>query len=277
MFDNFAGSGAVITGGANGIGRSLAFAMAAEGCRVVIADLDPSALERTRHDLESIGVQAFTFVTDVGDPEQVEALAEFAFDRLGEVQILCNNAGIVGPTADPLWEIDLGEWERVFRVNVLGVLNGLRSFLPRMQALGVDCHVVNTASECGWVPSAIVPQYFASKHALVSMTESLRMQASASHSWLTTTLLCPRLVATDITQRERARIEAAGLSSGAAYQHAEATLEQQERQSPDVVARRTVEAMRTGQFYVFPDPESENTLRAEFEQVFAAFAPVPAP
>jgi NAD(P)-dependent dehydrogenase (short-subunit alcohol dehydrogenase family) len=271
MFDNFDGRGAVVTGAAHGIGRSLAFALAAEGCRVMLADVDPAGLESTKDALEGAGATVFTAVTDVADPDQVEKLADASFDRLGEVTVLCNNAGIVGPTADPIWEIDLDEWNRVFEVNVLGVLNGMRSFIPRMQHHGIDCHIVNTASECGWVPSAIVPQYFASKHAIVSLTESLRLQAAAKYPWLTTTLLCPRIVDTGITQREKARIEAVGLASGSAYAEEQAAIDQLVKQSPDVVARLTIEAMRAGRFYVFPDPASKAALGAEFDQVLAAF------
>jgi short-subunit dehydrogenase len=106
----------------------------------------------------------------------------------------------------------------------------------------------------------------------VSLTESLRLQAAASYPWLTATLLCPKLVDTDITQREKARLEAAGVASGSAYEDAaQATFDQQLRQSPDVVAQRTIEAMRAGRFYVFPDPESKSTLGAEFDEVLAAF------
>jgi NAD(P)-dependent dehydrogenase (short-subunit alcohol dehydrogenase family) len=271
MFDNFDGHVAVVTGAAHGIGRALANALAAEGCKVMLADVDPAGLELTRRSLEAVGAAVFTAVTDVADPDQVEKLAEFSFARLGDVSILCNNAGIVGPTADPVWEINLDEWKRVFGVNVLGVLNGLRSFIPRMQHLGTDCHIVNTASECGWVPSAIVPQYFASKHAVVSLTESLRLQAAAKYPWLTTTLLCPKIVDTGITQREKARIEAIGLASGSAYAGEDGTLDLQAKQSPDLVALRTIAAMRAGRFYVFPDPASKTTLRAEFDQVLAVF------
>jgi NAD(P)-dependent dehydrogenase (short-subunit alcohol dehydrogenase family) len=271
MFDNFAGHGAVVTGAAHGIGRSLAFALAGEGCKVMLADVDPAGLESTKADLEAIGATVFTAVTDVADPDKVGELAEFSFNQLGGVTVLCNNAGIVGPTADPVWEIDLNEWRRVFEVNVLGVLNGLRSFIPRMQHLGTDCHVVNTASECGWVPSAMVPQYFASKHAVVSLSESLRMQAAAKYPWLTTTLLCPRIVDTGITLREKARIEAVGLASGSAYAEGQADIDEQAKQSPDVVAGLTIEAMRAGRFYVFPDPVSKAALGAEFDEVLAAF------
>jgi NAD(P)-dependent dehydrogenase (short-subunit alcohol dehydrogenase family) len=269
MFDNFHGRAAVVTGGAHGIGRSLAFALAAQGSAVVLADVDADGLVHTEKDLAATGARVAVCVTDVGDCAQVEHLAEFAFEKFGGVNILCNNAGIVGPTGDPVWEIDEGEWERVFRVNVVGMLNGLRSFIPRMAKLGTACHVVNTSSECGWVASATVPQYFASKHAIVSLTESLRLQAAAQYPWLTTTLLCPRLVETDITERERARIEAAGIASGAAYENAQ-ELAQLFRQSPDVVAERTIEAMKSGKFYVFPDPESKGTLSAEFDEVLSA-------
>jgi NAD(P)-dependent dehydrogenase (short-subunit alcohol dehydrogenase family) len=275
MFNNFDGRGAVITGAAHGIGRSLTFALAAEGCEVVLADVDRAGLESTQRSLQAVGISAFPAVTDVADPHQVEKLAEFSFERLGSVTILCNNAGIVGPTADPVWEIDLDEWKRVFEVNVLGVLNGLRSFIPRMERLGTDCHIVNTASECGWLPSAIAPQYFASKHAIVSLTESLRLQAAAKYPWLTTTLLCPKIVDTGITQREKARIETAGLASGSAYAEEDATVAQLVKQSPDLVAQRTIEAMHAGRFYVFPDPASKATLGAEFDQVLAAIERAP--
>jgi 1-deoxy-11beta-hydroxypentalenate dehydrogenase len=271
MFNNFDGRGAVVTGAAHGIGRSLAFALAAEGCQIMLADVDPAGLQMTQATLQAVGATAFTAVTDVADPGQVQKLAELSFDRLGSVTVLCNNAGIVGPTADPVWDIDLEEWKRVFGVNVLGVLNGLRSFIPRMQRLGTDCHIVNTASECGWVPSPVVPQYYASKHAVVSLTESLRLQAAANYPWLTTTLLCPRIVDTGITQREKTRIEAIGLAIGSAYAEEDATVDRPLKQSPDLVAQLTIEAMRAGRFYVFPDPVSKATLGAEFDQVLAAF------
>ncbi len=267
MFNNFNGRGAVITGAAHGIGRSLAFALAAEGCEVILADVDLAGLESTQRSLQAIGVTAFPAVTDVADPDQVEKLAEFSFERLGSVTILCNNAGIVGPIADPVWKVELDEWNRVFEVNVLGVLNGLRSFIPRMERLRTNCHIVNTASECGWLPSAIAPQYFASKHTIVSLTESLRLQAAAKYPWLTTTLLCPKIVDTGITQREKARIETADPAGGLAW----ATVAQLVKQSPDLVAQRTIEAMYAGRFYVFPHPASKATLGAEFDQVLAAF------
>jgi NAD(P)-dependent dehydrogenase (short-subunit alcohol dehydrogenase family) len=271
MFDNFDGSGAVVTGAANGIGRALAFALARAGSAVVLVDLDRDGLLATEAELAATGAKTFTFVADVSDASQVDALADFAFDRLGAVQILCNNAGIVGPTGDPVWEIDADEWSRVFGVNVTGVLNGLRSFMPRMQQLGEACHVVNTASECGWVPSASVPQYFASKHAVISLSESLRMQAAEKHPWLTTTLLCPRLVDTGITEREKTRIEAAGKATGAAYTTDQSTVASLPKQTAEFVADCTIEAMRAGKFYVFPDPESRQTLKDEFDEVLASF------
>ncbi|GAA3152245.1 NAD(P)-dependent dehydrogenase (short-subunit alcohol dehydrogenase family) [Kribbella aluminosa] len=270
MFDNFDGSGAVVTGAAHGIGRALAFALAREGCAVVLADLDRDGLVATEAALAAVGAKTFTCITDVADAAAVDGLADFAFDRLGAVQILCNNAGIVGPTGNPVWEIDVDEWSRVFGVNVMGVLNGLRSFLPRMQQLGEPCHVVNTASECGWVPSASVPQYFASKHAVVSLTESLRLQAAEQYPWLTTTLLCPRLVDTGITERERTRIEAAGKATGAAYTTDQAVVASLPKQSPAFVADCTIDAMRAGKFHVFPDPESKQTLMGEFDEVLAS-------
>jgi NAD(P)-dependent dehydrogenase (short-subunit alcohol dehydrogenase family) len=271
MFDNFEGSGAVVTGAANGIGRALAFALAAEGCRIVLVDVDDAGLQRTRTDLQDVGYTAYARRVDVSDPGQVEDLAAWSFEQLGNVRVLCNNAGIVGPTGDPLWAVDLAEWKRVFDVNVIGALNGLRSFLPRMARLGTACHVVNTSSECGWVPSATVPQYFASKHALVSLTESLRLQATASYPWLRATLLCPRIVDTGITEREKKRIEESGLDSGAAYTTDQEAISKLVKQTPDLVAERTIEAMRNGTFYVFPDPESKTALQAEFGAVLAAF------
>ncbi|MGC0367441.1 NAD(P)-dependent dehydrogenase (short-subunit alcohol dehydrogenase family) [Rhodococcus sp. 27YEA15] len=270
MFDNFAGSGAVVTGAAHGIGRALALALAREGCSVVLADLDRGGLHETENLVTETGAAAFTCVTDVADPTAVDRLADFAFDRLGAVQILCNNAGIVGPTGNPVWEIDAEEWSRVFGVNVTGVLNGMRSFLPRMQQLGQSCHVVNTASECGWVPASSVPQYFASKHAVVSLTESLRLQAADQYPWLTTTLLCPRLVDTGITEREKTRIEAAGKESGAAYTADQAVVAALPKQTPEFVADCTIDAMRSGKFHVFPDPASKQTLKDEFDEVLAS-------
>ena len=105
MFDDFEGRGAVVTGAANGIGRSLAFAFAAQGAHLVLADVDRAGLDAAQRDLQATGATVFTSVTDVADAEQVGQLAEMAFDQLDGVHILCNNAGIVGPTADPIWRL----------------------------------------------------------------------------------------------------------------------------------------------------------------------------
>jgi NAD(P)-dependent dehydrogenase (short-subunit alcohol dehydrogenase family) len=170
------GQVAVVTGGASGIGLALARAFVRDGMRVVLADVEEPALDRARDELESLGGEVRCVVTDVTDPESVEALAATTFETFGACHVLCNNAGVGAPSS-LIWETTVNDWRWVHGVNVMGVVHGIQSFVPRMIASGDEGYIVNTSSGDGGIepmPSASV--YAASKAAVTSLTECLAAQ-----------------------------------------------------------------------------------------------------
>lgn len=182
---------AVITGGASGIGRALGRRFAAEGARVVLADVEAGALARTASELAADGADVTGAVCDVTDPASVESLAEHVYATHGAVHVLVNNAG-VGPPAAKVWETTPNDWMWVHSVNVFGVAHGVQSFVPRMLAAGEPGHIVNTSSGDGAInpfPGASV--YAASKAAVAILTECLATQLAAENAKIGASLFLP--------------------------------------------------------------------------------------
>jgi NAD(P)-dependent dehydrogenase (short-subunit alcohol dehydrogenase family) len=170
---------AVVTGGASGIGRALLDRFAAEGMRLVVADVEEAALDTTVAALRARGAETIGVRTDVTDPASVEALADAAYAAFGAVHVLGNNAG-VGPPGGLAWESTPNDWRWTFEVNVFGVAHGIQSFVPRMLAGGEPGVVVNTSSPDG--PIAPLPQasvYASTKCAVTCLTECLDAQLAA--------------------------------------------------------------------------------------------------
>jgi NAD(P)-dependent dehydrogenase (short-subunit alcohol dehydrogenase family) len=202
----FAGTTAVVTGGASGIGAGLARAFLAAGCHVVIADLDGAALAATAEELGVLGVR-----TDVTDPDSVGALAERAVAEYGEVHVICNNAG-VGPMA-PVAELTLEDWRWMLDVNLFGVIHGVHAFLPVLQRNPDWGHVVNTSSMSVLMPPPDVSAYVAAKAAVLGLTEVLAAELRAAGSPVGATALMPGFVRTNIrtSLRHRSAAGATGL------------------------------------------------------------------
>ncbi|HEY2595935.1 MAG TPA: SDR family NAD(P)-dependent oxidoreductase [Chloroflexota bacterium] len=129
---DFSGRVAVVTGAASGIGRALAERCAAEGMRLVLADVETGALEATAASLRSSCREVLAVPTDVSDAKSVDALARAAMETFGGVHLLCNNAGVLGGRPGPIWAATLNDWRWILGVNVWGVIHGLRTFVPRM-------------------------------------------------------------------------------------------------------------------------------------------------
>ncbi len=187
------GRTAVVTGAASGIGRAMVERFAAEGMRVVLADIEPDALAEATDALVAGGAEAIGVRTDVTDIASVQALSDAARERFGHVHVLCNNAG-VGPPAEPqLWLNTPNDWRWTFEVNVFGVVNGLNVFMPHMVEHGEHGHVINTSSTDGGIvamPSAGV--YASSKAAVVTLTECLAHQLKELDSRIGASVLFPR-------------------------------------------------------------------------------------
>ncbi|MDR6490805.1 NAD(P)-dependent dehydrogenase (short-subunit alcohol dehydrogenase family) [Paraburkholderia terricola] len=212
MMFEFAGKVAVITGAASGFGRAFAQKGAALGMKLVLADVNPEALRQTVDALHAAGAQALGVPTDVSSAAQVEALAQAALDAFGKVHLLFNNAGV--GSGGFVWESSANDWAWVFGVNVMGVAHGVRVFTPIMLAQNEPAHIVNTASVAGLLSPPAMGAYNASKHAVVSLTETLyhdlqlvqgAQGVQASNGLVGCSLLCPAFVPTGIADAERAR------------------------------------------------------------------------
>jgi NAD(P)-dependent dehydrogenase (short-subunit alcohol dehydrogenase family) len=170
------GKVAVVTGGANGIGRGIVEALLDEGARVVIADIEQPVLDAAVAELHGRG-EVSGIVTDVSDPDAVEALADAVFTRYGACHLLFNNAGVTSGGGGLPWEQEANDWKWCFSVNVFGVANGVLAFVPRMLASGQPGMVVNTSSGDGGIaPVPYASVYAASKAAISCFTEALAHQ-----------------------------------------------------------------------------------------------------
>ncbi|MFJ3227304.1 SDR family NAD(P)-dependent oxidoreductase [Streptomyces sp. NPDC086783] len=186
------GQVAVVTGAASGIGLAMARRFAAEGLRVVLADVEEGALEKAAAELRREGADVYACVVDVAERGQVVALAESAYERYGAVHVLCNNAGVGSGAEGRMWEHDPADWEWAFAVNVWGVFHGVQAFLPRMLAAGEPGHVVNTSSGDGGIaPLPTASVYAVTKAAVVTMTESLYAHLRAERARVSASVLFP--------------------------------------------------------------------------------------
>ncbi|MGH7308636.1 MAG: SDR family NAD(P)-dependent oxidoreductase, partial [Candidatus Rokuibacteriota bacterium] len=191
----------VVTGGGSGIGRALAEALAREGMRLVVADVDESGMAATVAAIRAGGGEAIAVRTDVSDLEQVRALADRAWAAFGGVHVLCNNAGVA--VWGGLETATQRDWQWVLGVNLWGVIHGLLAFLPRMIDQGQGGHVVNTASMAGLIASQGLGVYNTSKYAVVGLSETLAKDLRPYG--IGVSVLCPMGVATGIQTSERNR------------------------------------------------------------------------
>lgn len=213
----FSGKVAVVTGGASGIGRSLVKELLAAGAKVVIADVEQKALDRVQQEFADSG-EIMGVVTDVSRPDSCEALAEQVYATHGACHLLFNNAGVAAPSAN-VWETTANDWTWVHGVNVHGVMNGIRAFVPRMIAGGEEGHIINTSSGDGGVsPLPYQSVYAASKAAVSCLTECLAAQLQTEETKLGASIFYPSggLLDTGIWTTDRNR--PAGLAREKPYE-----------------------------------------------------------
>ena len=181
---------AVVTGGASGIGRSLVKELLAAGAKVVIGDVEQSALDRVITEFSGAG-DVTGLVVDVSDAASVESLASEVFERHGACHLLFNNAGVAAPSAN-VWETTVNDWKWVHGVNVMGVIHGIQSFVPRMIASGEEGHVINTSSGDGGIsPLPYQSVYASSKAAVSCITECLSAQLQSEGTKLEASIFYP--------------------------------------------------------------------------------------
>jgi NAD(P)-dependent dehydrogenase (short-subunit alcohol dehydrogenase family) len=273
---DFKGRVAVITGGANGIGRELGALLASRGAKVVLSDINPDRLASTVRELRSEGGDVTGVAANVAEPESVEALADAVFEQHGRVHLLFNNAGVsLGDSRVRAWALPLQDWNWGMSVNFMGVVHGVRAFVPRMVAGGEDGVVVNTTSPSGGLgPERSNPIYSASKAALTNYTEVLYHQLKAEGSKIRVGLLYPGpgLVRTDLMKppRPEAFIDPANPPPPGKDMAVLAKMMGDIPMSgPDEVAAWTIEAIEREQFWIIHPDTDMTAFNARNESLLA--------
>jgi NAD(P)-dependent dehydrogenase (short-subunit alcohol dehydrogenase family) len=271
----FRGKTAVVTGAGSGIGRALCLGLAAEGMNVAMTDIDPDALVEAAATVSagSPSVEVMTCTCDVSDQNAVDALADSVFDRWGQVDVLCNNAGVF--VGGLIWDRPDADFEFVLGANLWGILNGIRSFVPRMIDQGTEGHVVNTSSVAGLFGAPFEAPYAISKFAAFAATESLAHDLQSVGSSIKASVLCPGMITTNIVTSDRLRPPAlvtdvtedqkfvsdylAGAVAGG--------------MDPAEVARTVVAAIRAEQFLILTHDSYARELAARYEALIARRLP----
>lgn len=264
--DQLAGRTAVITGGASGIGLATARLLAAEGMRLVLADIEQGPLEQAAAELDALAVAC-----DVGDLGSVRQLADRAYDRFGAVDLLFNNAGVA--VGGPVASMSHADWEWLMRVNLWGPIHGVEAFLPRMIDQRTGGHILFTASFAGLAPNVGLGPYCVTKYGTVALAEVLSKELRP-HG-IGVSVLCPMRVETNIDTSERNRpgeLGGPGATPGLPAEDAEAAgsaaADLAGRVLPvEDVAADVVRAVKDGRLYILTHEESLPSIRRRFDRI----------
>lgn len=266
------GKTAFVTGGASGIGFALGQAFVGAGMKVMLADIEADALANAVDRLREAGGSVDGVVCDVADPASVEQAAEASYRAFGKVHVVCNNAGVAGGSG--VDDISLDTWRWVLDVNLMGVLHGVRTFLPHLRAHGEGGHIVNTASMAGFESGLGFSPYGTSKYAVVAMSEGLAWQLAPLG--IGVTVLCPDFVRTRIGDSGRNRphrygpVRALDPASPGGVLAAEIAERLQSGLDPADVAAVALAAIRQNELYAFTHPEARVGVDRRFAAILAA-------
>lgn len=250
----------MVTGAASGIGLALSARFARAGASVVMADIDGDALRSRAAELAGQGAAVTAVTADLTDPGAVAQLADTAFDALGDIDVVCNNAGVLGPVGQPLWEVPLERMRQVFEANHWAHVLVARAFVPRLLERGRPAHLIHTASMSAFVVGAGSAAYAASKHADLAIARSLR--ADLRDTPVRVSVLCPGRVETPMVQGLTAPRGAGGDTTVSA----------------EDIAALVWDALGSDRFYLFGNSDTPLRLRDQFDDVWRHLPlPPPAP
>lgn len=261
---DFSNKVAVITGGANGIGRSIARTLARQGCHSIIADLSQEACDEAASEIAQLGVTSLGVRCDVTSQDDIIGLADFAWEHFGRVDALFNNAGV--GTGGPAHKMDENSLRWLFEVNFFANWACCMEFVRRFKAQGTQAHICNTASEnaIGW-PTAFLAGYNASKAAVMGYTGVLRMELPGH---ITISLLCPGSTKTQIGQSGTLRQERFG---GPLPPRPTGTGVESYGYDVDTVGTHTIEEIKKGSFYILPHYASRHLAEERMNELMTAF------
>ena len=264
---------AVITGAASGIGKAMAQRCAAEGMRLVLADIEHEPLSQWTEELRAAGTHVVSERVDVSKPEDLERLAATAYGEFGAVHLLCNNAGILPPGA-PVWKEPLGNWHWTLNVNFFGVLHGVQAFVPKMLEANQEAHIVNTASLAGLTTRPLMAAYNVSKHAVVALSECLYAELQLTTDKLHVSVLCPAFAKTRLAESTRNKPIGVPADPSASFGFHEALKHVvEEGTPPENIVEFMMEAVRNNQFWVLTHPHLDIGIRERFKSMLARTNP----
>jgi NAD(P)-dependent dehydrogenase (short-subunit alcohol dehydrogenase family) len=266
------GKVAAVTGAASGLGRAMALAFAREGMHVALADVDEAGLKDTEKAVHELGTKALTQRVDVSQGTQLEAFRDRTIAQLGGAHLVCNNAGV--STLGAAWEQSVADWQWILGVNLWGVIHGVRAFTPHFLAQN-EGHLVNTASVSGLISPPGSSGYNVTKHAVVTLSETLHHDLRERGSAVGVSVLCPAYVPTRITESERNRPHPAAEKSKETLAR-EAMLKKavaSGKISADQVAQAVVAAVKEERFYILTHARIKGAIQARMEDILQERAP----
>ena len=268
--ENLSGKVAVITGGASGIGFATAKALAAKGAKIVIADIEATALDKAVATLSSSGAKAEGVICDVANLASVQNLAETAFSKMGAVHIVFNNAGVA--INGHIAQMKHSDWEWIIKVDLWGPIHGVEAFLPRLIEQKQGGQIVFTSSIAGLVPTEGLGTYSVAKYGVVALAEVLRREVRQHN--IGVSVLCPLRVETNIGSSERNRTADFGGAAASPRPQAQTSsniVMAGEVMTPDAVAIKVVDAIVANRLYILPHDESRDLIRRRFERIDKTF------
>jgi NAD(P)-dependent dehydrogenase (short-subunit alcohol dehydrogenase family) len=280
MITHFADKTAVLTGAGSGFGLECARIGARLGMKLVLADVQQDALDKAVAEMQAAGAAVLGMRVDVSKADQVEALGAATLQRFGAPHFVFNNAGV--GAGGLIWENTAADWEWVIGVNLMGVAHGIRVFTPMMlDAAGKDPayqgHIVNTASMAGLVNAPNMGIYGASKHAVVSMSETLYQDLALVTDQISASVLCPFFVPTGISQSHRNRPQELQSSKPTRSQLIGQAMSDKAVGSGKItaaeVAQKVFDAITANQFYIYSHPKAIGSVQTRMEDVLLARNP----
>jgi NAD(P)-dependent dehydrogenase (short-subunit alcohol dehydrogenase family) len=271
---SFQGRTAVITGAASGFGLEVSRIAAAHGMRIVMADVQQDALDRAVAEITGLGAQVLPYRLDVSKGAEIEAMAAATVERFGAPHVVFNNAGVGG--GGLIWETTVKDWEWLVGVNLMGVVHGVRVFTPMMLAAAkqdpaYEGHIVNTASMAGLLNAPNMGVYNVTKHAVVSLSETLYQDLRLVTDQVRASVLCPYFVPTGISHSERNRPEDMKNEQPTRSQLVARAMGDKAVSSGKVtaamVAQFVFDAMAEDRFYIYSHPHALGNVQARMEDI----------
>jgi len=244
--------------------------------KVVLADIEERALGDAARTLAATGAEVLAVVTDVSDGSSVEALRDRTLERFGAVHLVHNNAGV--EVGGPLWALSESQWRWILGVNLWGVIHGIRVFVPLLikQAAG---HVVNTASLAGLSSPALMGPYNATKHGVVTISETLYRDLQLKGSPVGVSVLCPGYVRTGIAESHRNRPTWVDQADSALAERGHAAARQfvEGGIAAEIVAEAVLDAVRANRFYIMTHPQTNAIVGTRMHEILEGRSPTPLP